>query len=265
MSWAEFLSQKPPLWWRLLVIGAAAYVGLCLLLFFVQRRLIYLPSKGRFELPAGFVEGRSSSGECWGFKRVDDRDACLFFFHGNGGNASAWARAVEEFPGDVFVLEYPGYGDRGGRSSERAIKTAALELFEAEHRRYGKVVVCGQSLGAAVTEAIFSAHPSRIDVLVLVTPFVSASAMARAQFAWIPTSWILRDKLELFDAWMKFPGRTVVVLAENDEIIPRAQSLRFAAARHANREIIEMPGTSHNTIELDSMFWEKVLRREEKK
>jgi pimeloyl-ACP methyl ester carboxylesterase len=259
MNWVEAVLQKPH-WWRWLLICAAAYVGICVLLFVAQGRFIYLPSKARVELPPGFDEYRSSTGGIAGFRRVANHSECLFFFHGNGGNASAWAHAVAAFPGDIFVLEYPGYGDRGGTPTERSIKAAARELFEAEHSRYETIIVCGQSLGAAVSEAIFSQHPDKIDTLMLVTPFLSVAELARAHFAWIPTRWILRDKLELHDAWLMFPGKSVVVLAERDEIIPREQSLRFAAARDPRRKIIEMPGASHNTIDLDADFWEEILR-----
>lgn len=166
---------------------------------------------------------------------------------------------MAEFPGDVFVLEYPGYGGRPGAPSERAIKVAALEMFEAEHKRYETVVLCGQSLGAAVTEAIFTRFPAEIHLLVLVAPFLSITEMARDQFRWFPTRFLLRDTMELFTRWMEFPGRSVVVIAETDEIVPRRHSLRFIAAKSATRRIIEIPAVTHNTIDLDRELWEQIM------
>ena len=96
-------------WWKLLIYGAVAYVAICVLVYFGQRRLIYLPSRYDQPLPPGFVEWRSpDQTDRWGFKRVNGARECLFFFHGNGGNASGWSHAVTEFPGDIFVLVYPG-------------------------------------------------------------------------------------------------------------------------------------------------------------
>jgi len=60
------------------------------------------------------------------------------------------------------------------------LKQAALKGFEAEHGRYDKVIVAGQSLGSAVTQAIFSKYPERINRLVLVTPFTSIADVARS-------------------------------------------------------------------------------------
>ena len=104
--------------WKLLLYGVVGYVAVCALVFLAQRKLIYLPSKHRNMLAEGFVEWRSPDGtEFWGYKRISGARECLFFFHGNGGNASGWTHAVANFPGDVYVLEYPRYGSRPGSPS----------------------------------------------------------------------------------------------------------------------------------------------------
>src|SRR5688572_11070828 len=151
---------------KILLLVVLAYLAICLLLFFAQRKLIYMPSRGNAALPAGFepwlITNATGVTEFSGFKRIASATTstnCLFFFHGNGGNASGWSHAVEEFPGDIFVLEYPGYGQRPGSPTERSIKEAALKGFEAEAGRYANIVLAGQSLGGGVTEAIFTKHP----------------------------------------------------------------------------------------------------------
>lgn len=249
-------------WWKGLLIFAGAYLGICLLVYVAQRRLIYFPSRYAHPLPEDFKAWRSPDGsEFWGYKKVTGAREALFFFHGNGGNASGWSHAVAEFPGDVFVLEYPGYGDRGGVPSEKSLKAAALAGFEAEHARYEKLVVAGQSLGTAITEVIFSRHPQKVSHLVLITPFTSIAEVARAQFPWLPTQWLLRDQMHLFDHWQKFPGKSCVVLAGRDEIIPRSHNLRYLQAKTGACEIVELPEESHNSIQLEESFWKKVLQR----
>jgi pimeloyl-ACP methyl ester carboxylesterase len=256
--------------WKLVVVVVVAYLAICALLFFAQRKLIYLPSRSNAMLPAGFEPwiGTNASGgtEFWGFKRADTAGTnCLFFFHGNGGNASGWSHAVEDFPGDVFVLEYPGYGERPGSPTEQSIKAAALRGLEAEvgsgRNRYSRIVLCGQSLGTGVTEAIFTKHAEKLHALVLVTPFLSLADVASTHYSWIPTRLLLRDKLDLFEAFLNFPGKSLVVTAQDDEVIPRSHSLRYHAATNSNRAIIEFPA-SHNTIDLDREFWDRVLTGE---
>jgi uncharacterized protein len=269
---------------KILLLLVLAYIAICLLLFFGQRKLIYLPSRANAMLPAGFepwlITNSTGAAEFTGFKRINQSPSnnptaahtnpstnCLFFFHGNGGNASGWSHAVEEFPGDIFVLEYPGYGERSGTPTEHSIKSAALRAFEAElanptsaniTNRYSKIILCGQSLGSGVTEAIFTKHADKLHALVLVTPFLSLVDVAGAHYAWIPTRYLVRDRLQLYDAFMKFPGKSLVVTADDDEVIPRSHSLRYHAATNANRAILELPA-SHNTITLDQSFWENIL------
>lgn len=247
-------------WLKLLIVFVVGYGALCLAVYFGQRRMIYLPSKSQHPLPEGFLEWRSPDGSAhWGFKRETGARECLFFFHGNGGNASGWSHAVEAFPGDVFVLEYPGYGPREGRPTEKSLKAAALQGFETEYRRYKRIYVAGQSLGSAVTEVVFSKYPKQIDRLVLITPFTGIDEVARAHFPWLPTRWMLRDKLRLFDEWQKFPGKTCIVLAGRDEVIPASHNRRYLEASTEACEVIELSEDSHNSIELTRDFWEKAM------
>lgn len=238
----------------------AAYFAICLLVYFGQRKLIYFPSRHAVPLPDRFESWHSpDKAEFWGYKRFRGARECLFFFHGNGGNASGWSHAVAEFPGDIYVLEYPGYGQRGGSPSEKTLKEAALKAFTAEQRGYDKVIVAGQSLGAAITEAIFTRFPERISRLVLITPFTSIGDVARAHYRWLPTSWILRDPMKLFEQWQKFPGKSCVVLAGQDEIIPRSQNLQFKRAKGDSCEVVELSEASHNTVDLGESFWKRQL------
>jgi pimeloyl-ACP methyl ester carboxylesterase len=239
-----------------------AYGGLCLFVFLIQRKLIYMPSVRASVPPADFVDwvGTKAAGgaEFWGYQRTNGHGACLVFFHGNGGNAGGWAHAVEEFPGDVFVLEYPGYGQRPGRPTEATVKAAALAGFEAVAPNYRQVVLAGQSLGSAVTEAVLKKHPEKVSALVLVAPFTSLADVAAAHYAFLPARFLVRDRYLLLDAYLGFPGRSLVVTAAADEIIPRAQSLKFLAATNASRRVVELEA-SHNSIDLDREFWTKVL------
>jgi hypothetical protein len=234
------------------------YLGLCGLLYVVQRRMIYIPSPSRNELPPGFVEWTAPDGHLLGYKRVAKSTNCLYFLHGNAGNARSWAAATEAFPGDVFVLEYPGYGEREGAPSEASLKRAALEGFD--HLPVaGKITVCGESLGTGIAEVLMRQRTERMGLLVLITPFTSLLDMARAQMPFVPTGLLLKDRLLLYDAWLAYPGRSWVVLADHDEVIPKSQSKKYADRAGANRKVMVMPMTSHNTISLSKADWGRLL------
>ena len=244
---------------KYLCLALGIYLGLCAFLYVVQRKMIYIPSRARDDaLPIGFVDWRAPSGHLLGYKRVGQSGDCLFFLHGNAGNARSWAAATVAFPGDVFVLEYPGYGERNGAPSEASLKQAALAAFDLLPVG-ARIVVCGESLGTGVTEILIRQRTERINLLVLITPFTSLQDMARAQMPFIPTGLLLKDRMLLYDSWLAYPGRSWVVLAEHDEVIPQSQSKKYADHAGINRKVMVRPNTTHNGMSLAKEDWARLL------
>jgi uncharacterized protein len=241
------------LFWAILI-----YATVCGLLYVFQRSLVFPASHQAFPLPGDFVPW-TKEGQLLGYKRVHDATQCLFFLHGNGGNARGWAGAIEEFPGDIFILEFPGYGERPGRPTEQSIKQAALEAFDALPP-YQRRVVCGQSIGTGITPALFLNRADRIDFLLLITPFTSLREVAAAVFPLIPARWLLKDQMPLYEAWANFPGPTCVVLAGRDEVIPQRASAAFRTAGGNNRKVVVLPEATHNGMRLDRKTWEAWTR-----
>jgi hypothetical protein len=245
---------------KLLGCFIGLYILVCLVVFLCQRRLIYCPSAEQVQLPPGFeVWKTAGTDEVQGYRRQGQADVCLFFLHGNAGNARGWAQATVDFPGDVFVLEYPGYGERPGSPSERALKSAALAGFDAEAHRYRAVILCGESLGCGVTPAILEKHSAAVRALVLITPFTSASDMAAAQFPFLPTALLLKDRFPLFEEWRAYAGPSFVVVAGNDEVIPAKLSARYIQAQTARRQVAVIPNARHNDVRISAAFWQKVI------
>jgi uncharacterized protein len=241
------------LFWAILIYGAV-----CGLLYVFQRSLIYPASHHAWDLPKDFVPW-TKDGRLIGYKRIHGTTNCLFFLHGNSGNARGWAGAIEEFPGDIFILEFPGYGERPGRPTETSLKAAAREAFDALPP-YSRRVVCGQSLGTGLTPALFVNRADRVDFLLLITPFTSLQAVASAVFPLFPARWLLRDKMPLYDAWKDFPGPSCVVLAGRDEVIPRQASAPFWTVRGPNRKVVVLPEATHNSLRPDRKTWEEWTR-----
>lgn len=252
---------------RILLWGAALYLLFAFLIYLGQRRYIYQPSplrivQGRLpELPPGFVPWLDD-GQIIGYRRETGAANALFFLHGNGGHGRDWAFATADFPGDVYVLEYPGYGERPGVPTEQTLKRAALEAYD-RIPDYPNKIVCGQSLGTGVTPAIFLRRPVRS--LVLVTPFTSLLDVARSTFPILPVRWMLKDPMELFEPWQSFTGSTTVVLAEADEVVPRAASLPFAEVRKPQYHLIRIPNAGHNDAQVTADMWHSILRETERK
>ena len=69
-----------------------------------------------------------------------------------------------------------------------------------------------------------------MDKLVLVTPYDSIASIARNSMPLFPVSLLIKDR---YDSWRLAGGlqnKTLTLLAEHDEVIPRASSEKLIAA-----------------------------------
>ena len=250
-NWKWFLRRV--LFWAIVI-----YVTVCGLLYIFQRSLVFPASRQLYALPRDFVPW-TQDGRLLGYQRVHGTTNCLFFLHGNGGNARGWANAIEQFPGDIFILEFPGYGERPGKPTEESVKRAALEAFDALPP-YPHRVVCGQSIGTGITPVLFLNRADRVGFLLLITPFTSLRDVAAGVFPLFPARWLLRDQMPLYEAWKDFAGPSCVVLAGRDEVVPRKASAPFRSAVGANRKVVALPEATHNSIQPDRRAWEEWTR-----
>ncbi len=120
------------------ILGAV--MGLYLVLggvvFLAQRSLLYHPTH---RVVATGMERWIQAGEYWGHKReVSDPTGVWLILHGNGGQAAHRDYLVEQVVDDtaVFVLEYPGYGERPGRTTEQTINAAAALTWQHLRARF---------------------------------------------------------------------------------------------------------------------------------
>lgn len=234
---------------KLLAVIAILYFAICVALFLFQRSLIYYPQPralgnvgAMLELPVVGANLRVS------VRPHDGRDGLLYF----GGNAEDVSRSLagfsEAFPDyAIFLLHYRGYGGSSGTPSEEALHQDALVLFDKVYAAHPNIVVVGRSLGTGVAIRLASQRPA--SRLILVTPYDSLQELAVRQFPYIPVRWLLRDKFESYKYVPGIIAPTLILAAENDEVISRFSTeklyARFAPGV-ASLKII--PGTGHNSI-----------------
>jgi pimeloyl-ACP methyl ester carboxylesterase len=132
----------------------------------------------------------------------------------------------EAFPDSaIYLLHYRGFGGSSGKPTQNALFSDALALFDQVHTHHPNIDVIGRSLGTGVATYLASQRP--ITRLVLVTPFDSLQEIAASQFPYVPVRWFLQDK---FESWRYAPNitaPTLIIAAENDEVIPRASTELF--------------------------------------
>ena len=244
----------------MMVVIALAYAGMCAYVFAFQRSFIYYPQPpaagGRAEIMKLEVDGVQVLITT---RLHPGRNAILYF----GGNAEDVTYSLPVlaagFPDHAaYLMHYRGYGGSTGSPSEAALFADALALFDRVYAAHPQVVVVGRSLGSGVATYLASQRP--VERLVLVTPYDSMEALAAQYFSYLPVRWLLRDKYEStkYAAWIAAP--TVIVMAEHDEVVPRANTEALLAGFHGGVATLKViAGVGHNTIS-DSPEYITLLR-----
>jgi uncharacterized protein len=245
---------------RVLLGLVALYLGLCALVFLVQRRLLYFPRReteqAALERAArlGLAPWRDRHGILLGWRGTSSgRVARMLVLHGNAGSAldrALYAGALGKQGVEVTILEYPGYGPRVGSPSIGSLTGAALEAVR-ELSLEGKepVWLLGESLGSGVAGRVV-ASGAVVDGLVLVTPFARLVDVVKRHYPILPSS-LLRDRYEPAADLASFKGPSVLILAGEDEVVGVEQGRRLFAALGGRKRLIVQAGATHNGLDLE--------------
>lgn len=240
----------------LLAIAAALYIAACAALYFFQRSLIYYPqasanaATSRMNLRSGEVNLVISIRERAG-------PAAVIYFGGNAEDVSGSLPELSQaFPERaLYLMNYRGYGGSAGSPSEAALHNDALALYDMARANHQDIVVVGRSLGTGI--AVRLAAQKEVSRLVLVTPYDSLQELAASQFPIFPVRWLLGDKYESHRHAPSVAAPTTIVLAEHDEVIPRASTERlFSRFAPGVAKLTVVPGTGHNTVSNHPLYLE---------
>ena len=174
----------------------------------------------------------------------------LLWFYGNGENVAAIWPIVREFQPPstaVLVLDYPGYGDSGGRATEAALYAAADAAYgalashpEVDPRR---IYVYGRSLGSAVASYTAAHHP--VAGLILESPLTNAAEMARYHYRLLPR-FLLRLSLDNVANIRLVHCPILLFHGDADRLVPTAMGKAVAAAAAGPVEVVLIHGAGHN-------------------
>jgi hypothetical protein len=237
-------------------LALVLFVGACVALFIFQRSLIYYPQprsnkQGSSLMPLGVGNGTVNVSA-----RFQDGPAAVIYFGGNAEDVSFdLPDLADAFPREaIYSLHYPGYGGSSGSPTQQTIFAAALALYNRVHADHPDITVIGRSLGTGV--AVWLASQQHVKRLVLITPYDSFADPAAAQYPWLPVRWLLLDTYESWRYASQVAAPTLILVAANDEIIPRRSSeLLRARFRPGLVEYVVMPDVGHNDIQDAPNYW----------
>lgn len=232
---------------RILSLIAVGYLLFLLAYIAFQRRLLYYPT--HHSDSNGFTAWRHQ-GRLIGYAReVASPSNVWLMLHGNGGQASDRAYALSSFSGrdSVFVLEYPGYGQRPGSPSLGSINAAAREAYELLRSSFPDTPVCvvAESIGSGPA-SMLAENPHPPDKMVLIAPFDVLHRVAAHHFPFLPVRLFLWDDWNNVEALKGYRGPLQIFAARDDSIIPIGHSRALARSK---------PGATLHEIGGDHNDW----------
>lgn len=241
------------------------FLGVSLLLFLFQRKIIYYPDR----TPPNNTRAQSLGFEsvtiqtddhlqllAW-YKHAQPGYPTVLMFHGNAGHIEYRLPLAEQWANvglGVLMVEYRGYGGNQGSPSEKGLYmdgSAALSFLAQKGIEPKNIVLFGASLGTGVAMELASQHA--FCSLILQTPFLSLTAVARYHYPWIfipPT-----DRYDSIKKMRTIRTPLLVLHGKKDTIVPFSQGKAlFEASPSDNKTFAQFPDGNHNNLWGDTFY-----------
>lgn len=258
----------------LVLVVSALFLGLMLLLFVFQEKMVFFPGKRLSDTPetAGLhyedvylVTDDDIKIHGW-YVPHPDAQATLLFFHGNAGNLSHRLESISIFHDiglAVFIIDYRGYGRSEGRPTERGTyrdAIAAWNYLVGERRlRPDEIIVFGRSLGGAVAAAL--AAKVTPAAVILESTFTSIKDMGKHYYPYLPVSWISRIHYPVDKYITSFKCPVLVIHSDQDEVVPARLGQRLFDSAPEPKMFLPVSGDHNNGFLLSRDAYVKGIQR----
>ena len=246
--------------WRTSRFVLIVYLGVCLVLLFLENKLVFHPATAArdwepkpteeiVDVDLTSADGTNIHG--WYYPAAQ-ADQALLYLHGNAGNLSHRGQSIvllsKVLGVSVLIIDYPGYGKSGGKPSESGCYLAADAAYDwlvVQQQFAGeKILLYGGSLGGGVAVDLASRKPHR--ALVLAKTFTSAPDVAASLYPWLPVRWLMANRFDNLTKIKQCHRPVFISHGDADTLIPHEQGQRLFAAANQPKFFLALPGSNHN-------------------
>lgn len=237
---------------------AGVFVLLCIFMYIKQDSLIFYPHRNDASLVQAWQKQRIEIGsgdsaiEGWWRDNPQASSAnVVLYFGGNGEDVlQAAANSQRLHAARILVTNYRGYGLRKGRPSQDALFEDALAVYDyvasQPSVRPEDIIVMGRSLGSGVATYVAANRPVR--AVILVTPYDSVRAVAKASYPFLPVGLLLKHPFPSDTFAPRITAPALFIAAEQDAVIPPAHARRLAEVWGGEKTLRILAGAGHNGI-----------------
>jgi fermentation-respiration switch protein FrsA (DUF1100 family) len=239
---------------QIVLLGAAGfavvYVVLGLILFLLQRRILFQPDTTVPDLSrAGEPRPReiavpTSDGLslfAWYLPPAEPSGFVVLHLHGNAGNIGHRAfrlGPLHQLGWGVLLLEYRGFGGNPGSPTESGLVTDARAGLAALHAlgvQPERIIVWGESLGSNLAVRLASEQP--VAAVLLEAPYTSITDIARSRYPFLPVRPLLLDHFDTMNGIGSIRAPLLVMHGAFDSIVPVAMGRALFAAAPEPKEL----------------------------
>ncbi|MBC8182224.1 alpha/beta hydrolase [candidate division KSB1 bacterium] len=245
----------------------SVYLLFCILIYLFQDKFIFFPVKlndssfylkdfRKYEITIIHKENNLH-----GWLLNPENSNLIIYYGGNAEEVSYNIREFKELENySILLLNYRGYGKSQGSPGQEQLYSDALFVYDYMvnnfSQKYEKIIVFGRSLGSSI--ALYVANNRHVHGAILVTPFASIRDLAQKVFPYLPVKLLLKHPFDSIDLINNFDIPTLVLVAENDEIVPYSSTARLIDQLGDSCKSVVIKNATHNDIQFCPLYWEEI-------
>lgn len=242
----------------LLLIGAASYVAIAVLLYLFQEHVIFylapVDKAHRYSLAGEaedvWLENEGAALHGILFKTSLNRRGAVLFFKGNAGNVGDLEQLAGIFLSlgfDTLVMDYRGSGKSRGPLSESNLMADADLWFNWVAKTYEgeDIRLAAHSVGTAFAAPVAAKHG--VEHIMLFAPMKSGLDMARRLYPWLP-GFLMRYPLRTDLAFEGITGQVIIYHGTADQVVPFASGAALQPLLKTGDAFLAIEGAGHNDL-----------------
>jgi len=256
--------------------GIVFYMGVFSFLLIYKNDILYHQEKVSVEdsnirnEKNGILPWKNALGETIGWIISPQNEHAKFrviIFHGQGGTAysllyfsNILKNQTSQGSWEIYLFEYPGYGTRAGKPSEKTIVSGVIEAFDELKKADDRpIFIMGQSLGCAVTCQVVAHRAKSVAGIVLMSPFYNLGSTAQYQFPIFPVSLLLWNDYRSDLALKSYTGPAAFIVDGADTTIPPEFALQLYQEYQGPKLLKFVPHGYHCEIpEINDPWWKEM-------
>ena len=254
--------------WLLFLVLLLLYLLPIVFIYTFQKRIIFQPGRLKkdyhFQFDNLFTEYFIPTKDgikinALLFETKEPTRGLILYFHGNADNLKRWGKYAVDYTRlgfDVLMVDFRGFGKSTGEPTEENLYLDAATILawikENLPKKYGKFIIYGRSLGAAVaTELASKVKP---DLLILETPFDSVHGALSKALKPLIFPFPLQYRFENSARIPKIGCKIVIFQGTRDRIVPISSASQLIPLLKEGDKFIIIPKGRHRNLRKFGLF-----------